>query len=189
MNDEQQLISAAESGDREAFHALYTRHVDSVYRLSLRMLGDPLDSEEVTQDVFVRVFRSLASFDARSSFKTWCLQIAINASYDVLRKRKRRAPHQADWRDDIEVASEHDERTQLMKVDLQYHLVRALNTLHEDLRTTFILRDIEDLAYQEISDLLGCSLGTVASRLARARKQMAARLSQVGIDAEYLGTV
>jgi len=189
MSADDNLISAARTGDPWAIRELYEKHVGSVYGLVYRMLDDKQEAEEITQDVFVKAFRALTRFDARSSFKTWCLQIAVNASYDVLRKRKRRAPYRAEWDERMDVRGDNPERGQLMRVDLQYHLGRALANLHEDLRTTFVLRDIEDLSYQEISDVLHCSPGTVASRIARARKQMAEQLTLVGIDAEYLGAV
>lgn len=183
-------MRAARRGDRSAFRELYERHAPVVFRVALRMLGHRTDAEDVTQEVFVTLFRRLPSFDFRSAFETWVYRITVNACYDVLRRRQRRAPHRGAYPEapDDEPAAP-DRRPPPLEAalagDVQRHVAEGLARLHPDLRAALVLKEIEDRSYQDIADVLGCSTGTVASRLARARAQMAAHLQAAGIDATY----
>ncbi len=188
------LLRAAGKGDPRAFQQLYEQHAPVVFRVAFRLLGNRLDAEDVTQEVFVTLYRRLGTFDFRSSFQTWCYRITVNACYDKMRKQKRRAAYQAGYVEDdngvpATVQADHQpEPVQRVLIqDLQRFVEQALARLHPDLRTALVLKEIEELSYQEIAAIMTCSQGTVASRLARARQQVAQYLRRAGIDATYLG--
>ena len=188
------LLRAAGKGDPRAFQQLYEQHAPVVFRVAFRLLGNRLDAEDVTQEVFVTLYRRLGTFDFRSSFQTWCYRITVNACYDKMRKQKRRAAYQAGYVEDdngvpAKVQANHrPEPVQRVLIqDLRRFVEQALARLHPDLRTALVLKEIEELSYQEIAAIMTCSQGTVASRLARARQQVAQYLRLAGIDATYLG--
>ncbi len=182
------LTDAARRGDRNSFRILYDRYSAGVYGLAYRMLGNRFDAEEVTQDVFVRVFNKIDTFEGRSLFRTWCLKIAVNTCYDRIRLKKRRTPYQVEWDEDTssaDTAGRDRSESFVLSSEVNRHVKSALQNMHEDLRITLILRDIEELPYDDISRILGCSMGTVASRIARARKHISTHLLSIGIDANY----
>ena len=188
------LLRAARKVDPRAFQQLYEQHAPVVFRVAFRLLGNRLDAEDVTQEVFVTLYRRLGTFDFRSSFQTWCYRITVNACYDKMRKQKRRAAYQAGYVEDengvpAEVQADHrpEPVQQVLIQDLWRFVEQALARLHPDLRTALVLKEIEELSYQEIAAIMTCSQGTVASRLARARQQVAHYLRLAGIDATYLG--
>ena len=188
------LLRAARKGDPRAFQQLYEQHAPVVFRVAFRLLGNRLDAEDVTQEVFVTLYRRLGTFDFRSSFQTWCYRITVNTCYDKMRKQQRRAAYQAGYVEDengvpAKVQADHrPEPVQRVLIqDLQRFVEQALARLHPDLRTALVLKEIEELSYQEIARIMACSQGTVASRLARARHQVAQYLRLAGIDATYLG--
>ena len=94
------LLRAVRKGDPRAFQQLYEQHAPVVFRVAFRLLGNRLDAEDVTQEVFVTLYRRLGTFDFRSSFQTWCYRITVNACYDKMRKQKRRAAYQASYVED-----------------------------------------------------------------------------------------
>lgn len=185
------LVRSAQQGDRRAFRALYERFHQRVYRTAVRLLGDRVRSEDVVQDVFVKLFENLADFDFRSSFSTWLYRITVNTCYALMRKRERRErreQYQARDRmvDDLApVAHGADAEAALSWNQVQYFVEEAIERLSPDLRATFVLRQMEGLSYREIGDVLDVSQGTVASRLARARRQLAETLRDAGIDESF----
>lgn len=183
------LVRAAQLGDRQAFRALFEQHKGRVFRTAYRLLGRREHAEDVTQEVFVTLFQRLGSFDHRSTFTTWLYRITVNACYDVMRKQERRAKYRAD---DVDIhafeglplgSSRTDEDARQREV--HHYVERALEGLGPESRTTFVLREVEGLPYDEIARVLGVSKGTVASRLARARQQLAEVLRGIGIDESY----
>lgn len=188
------LLRAARKGDSRAFQQLYEQYAPVVFRVAFRLLGNRLDAEDVTQEVFVTLHRRLGTFDFRSSFQTWCYRITVNTCYDKMRKQKRRAAYRAGYIEDtggvperIPAGRRSEPVQQVFLHDLQHYVEQALTRLHPDLRTALVLKEIEELSYQEIASIMACSQGTVASRLARARQQVATHLRRAGIDATYLG--
>lgn len=183
------LVRATQRGDRQAFRALYEQYRQRVFRTAYRLLGRREQAEDVTQEVFVTLFHRLDSFDHRSAFTTWLYRITVNACYDVMRKQERRAKYRAD---DVDLhtvenlplgSARADEDARQREV--QHYVERALGRLGQELRTTFVLREMEGLPYEEIARVLDVSQGTVASRLARARQQLAEVLRGIGIDESY----
>lgn len=188
------LLLSARKGDPRAFQQLYEQNAPMVFRVAFRLLGNRLDAEDVTQEVFVTLYRRLGTFDFRSSFQTWCYRITVNACYDKMRKQQRRAAYQAGYVEDddgvpetVQAGRRPEPVQKVLLQDLQRFVEQALARLHPDLRTALVLKEIEELSYQEIATIMACSQGTVASRLARARQQVAQYLRRAGIDATYLG--
>ena len=177
--DDAQLVTAAQSGDRGALDQLLRRHYDRVHAVCRRITGSASDADDACQEALIKIVRNLPRFDGRSSFGTWAYRIATNASLDELRKRQRRpslrvvddsgADRDASLVD--RVATDRFDR-----VDDELEIDAALAGLSEDFRVVVVLRDVIDLDYQEIADVLDIPLGTVKSRIARARAQLAQTL-------------
>jgi len=178
--DEAALIQAARQGDLAAFNRLVLAYQDMVYNLSYRMLGEPDGAEDAAQDTFISAYRSLGSYRG-GSFKAWLLRIATNTCYDELRRQKRRptTPLEPLDEDDQEVESPAwladpgetpEEATE--RKELALAIQRCLGDLPDEFRSVVILVDIQGLDYGEASQAIQKPVGTVKSRLARARQRM-----------------
>lgn len=193
-NDESRLVERARRGDTEAFEALISQYEKRVYGLAFRLTGNHEDASDMAQEAFVRVYMSLPDFRGDSSFGTWLTRIVHNACKDELRRRRRQRVSSLDepmdkddgemsrqWADPADGPEQAFERTELRR------LVReTVLSLDEDHRDILILRDFQDLTYEQIRDVLGLSLGTVKSRLNRARAALREALrSRLG-DRELL---
>jgi len=156
---------------RVAIGVLYERFQQRVYNTSLRVVGDADEASDILQDVFVLLFRKIHKFRARSTFASWVYRITVNLSLDRLRQRKRNpllgvAANSLDSLQDEQGRGGPEHRAALQ--DLEVHVQTALDGLSPRLRIVIVLRYLEGLSYQDISEILGCSLGTVKSRLNRA---------------------
>lgn len=178
-DEEQRLVDAARRGDIESFNALVRFYEGRVYNLCYRMLGDAESAADSSQDAFLSAFRNLRNFRG-GSFRSWMLRIATNTCYDVLRARKRRpstsldaeidsgedsAPLQV--RDPAETPDDF-----VLRRELASAIQEGLGHLPEEQRIVLILSDIEGLAYEEIAQVTDTNLGTVKSRLSRARARL-----------------
>ena len=154
-----------------ALGVLYERFRDRVYNVALRIVGDADEANDVLQDVFVLLFRKIQKFRARSVFASWVYRITVNLSLDHLRRR-RRNPLWAGGAVPLDSIEDEGRRLRPDRAadlrDLEEHVQRALEMLSDRLRIAVVLRYLEGLSYQEIAEILGCSLGTVKSRLNRA---------------------
>jgi RNA polymerase sigma-70 factor (ECF subfamily) len=156
---------------RAAMGILYERFRERVYNVALRILGDADEASDVLQDVFVLLFRKIHRFRARSYFAAWVYRITVNVSLDRLRAR-RRQPAATLPADALDLAQDSGagslpERAAVSR-DLEHHVRAALRSLSPRLRIVVVLRYLEGLSYQDIAEILDCSLGTVKSRLNRA---------------------
>ena len=175
--DDAQLVTAAQSGDRGALDQLLRRHYDRVHSVCRRITGSASDADDACQEALIKIVRNLPRFDGRSSFGTWAYRIATNASLDELRKRQRRPslPRLVDdraRRPTTRIARSIWRRRagrRSTRSTISSRSTAALDGLSEDFRVVVVLRDVIDLDYQEIAEVLDIPLGTVKSRIARAR--------------------
>ncbi|HVE18044.1 MAG TPA: sigma-70 family RNA polymerase sigma factor [Ilumatobacteraceae bacterium] len=172
-------MTAAQGGDRGALDQLLRRHYDRVHAVCRRITGHDADAADAAQDAMIAIVRNLDRFDGRSSFGTWAYRIATNASLDELRRRKRRP---------VPISSDDDEHSYREPADpdsgerveaIGDHLAldAALRTLSDEFRLPVVLRDVADLDYAEIAEVLDIPAGTVKSRIARGRAALAKALS------------
>ena len=166
-------IAAAASGDRRAYERLYRAHVDRVFSLCVRMLGDRQTAEEATQDVFVRVWEKLPGFRGESAFSTWLHRVAVNV---VLSRRKTASVQNARTVDDQEAELSAVSRPVLVadRLDLE----TAIAGLPAGARRVFVLHDVEGFTHEEIGDQLGITPGGSKAQLHRARMLLRAALTR-----------
>ena len=164
-----------------------TAHQDRIYTLCLRMTGDREDAQDAAQEAFLNAWRGLASFQGDSSFSTWLYRLASNACIDLLRKRKRRQEREnfcslddeeAGWLEPAAPGAGPEE--ELERKERRQALERELRALPDHQREILVMREVSGLSYQEIGELLSLDLGTVKSRLARARLALKKRLQENG---------
>lgn len=181
--DEVVLVERCQSGDAAAFDSLVAKYAPQVYNLAYRMVGDPDDAEDMAQAVFIRVFRAIKGFRGTSSFNTWLYRVATNVCLDELKRRKRR-PVATEWPPEEDVpldppsAAAVDPEAAALRRERQELVQRAIQSLPEAQRVVLVLADIQGLSYDEISQALGASLGTVKSRLNRARLALKSKLAR-----------
>jgi RNA polymerase sigma-70 factor (ECF subfamily) len=180
--DESALIRDAQKGDLEAFNRLVLAYQQLVYNVAYRVMGDPASAEDATQEAFISAYRSVARFRG-GSFRAWLLRIVTNACYDELRRRKRKPSSSLealtlDVGEPV-ISDASDLHTLPMKPDTaaeQAELARAiqdcLNHLPDDFRAVAVLVDVQGYDYQEVAAVIRKPLGTVKSRVARARARM-----------------
>jgi RNA polymerase sigma-70 factor (ECF subfamily) len=174
--DDAALVAAAQHGDRFALDQLLRRHYDRIHAVCRRIAGGTRDADDACQEALIKITRSLPRFDGRSAFGTWAYRIATNAALDELRKRERRpALHAIDDDAPHEIADT-SSGARIEAISDRLLLDEALGKLTDDLRTVLVLRDVADLDYGEIANSLDIPLGTVKSRIARARAALADQL-------------
>jgi len=177
-DNEQTLIQTAIRGNLEAFNSLVLHYQDSVYTLAYRIMGDSHSAADVSQEAFILAYRRLDSYRG-GNFRSWLLRITTNTAYDELRRRKRRP---ATAFDDLPGAEMDDgpplpgdtptPEQVVQQGELQSAIQNCINALGDDQRLVLVLSDIEGLSYQEIAENLGVQLGTIKSRLSRARSSV-----------------
>lgn len=168
-------MRAAQAGDRAALDALLRRHHDRIHTVCRRLAGNEADALDATQEALIAIARGIRRFDGRAAFSTWAYRVATNACLDELRRRKRRPtpglPEDLDVAGPATAAAQSsagiDALPDRMAID------EALARLTEEFRVPVVLRDVCDLDYAEIADRLGIPPGTVRSRIARGRAQLA----------------
>jgi RNA polymerase sigma-70 factor (ECF subfamily) len=187
QTDDHDLIRAFQGGDEKAFGVLVARHKDRLFNLCFWFLGDYHEADDVCQEVFIKIFQSLSGFRFEASFAAWSYRVAVNACKNRV---KSLAYRMKKWTDRLEpktaLASEaagggraaHQPApdSELERKELAEEVSRALNALAPEHRAVILLRDIEGLSYEEISQVTGVAAGTVKSRLARARGKVRKRL-------------
>jgi RNA polymerase sigma-70 factor (ECF subfamily) len=176
--EENQLIDQALTGDRAAFTCLVEQNQDRLFASMLQVTGSPDEAEEVVQDAFIRAFIKLDTFKRNSQFFTWLYRIAFNSA--LTRRRRRRANVSLDQSREqggMEVADKGDAVDEPMLRRERVDMVRqALQTLTEEHRAILVLREMQEHSYEDIAEILEISIGTVRSRLSRARHQLKLQL-------------
>ena len=181
---DQQLVERAQRGDKRAFELLVTKYQRKLTRLLSRFIRDSAEVEDVAQEAFIKAYRALPSFRGDSAFYTWLYRIGINTAKNYLVAMGRRAPTTTEF--DSEDAENFEDGEQLRDVNtpenelLSKEIARTVNesmdALPEELRTAIVLREIDGLSYEEIATVMNCPIGTVRSRIFRARETIAERL-------------
>jgi len=181
---DQVLVEQAQGGDQRAFDQLVGKYQRKLGRLLSRMIRDAAEVEDVTQEAFIKAYRALPSFRGDSAFYTWLYRIGINTAKNYLVSQGRRAPTSTEF--DADEAETFEDATQLRDINTPESLLlskqigqtvnAAMEALPEELRTAIVLREIEGLSYEEIAGIMDCPIGTVRSRIFRAREAVAGKL-------------
>lgn len=191
--DEQALIGSAQRGDLNAFNELVLLYQNQVYNLAYRIMGEGDSASDATQEAFISAYRAIGGYRG-GSFRAWLMRIVTNACYDELRRRKRRPTSSLDALYVTEAApgqvlAQHSEEPEayVQRQELSRVLHDGLQTLPQEQRAALVLSDVQGYNYQEIAEIAGVSLGTIKSRLSRARAKMRDYLSARGelLPAEY----
>jgi RNA polymerase sigma-70 factor (ECF subfamily) len=187
MTSDEDLVARSIDGDTESFNQLVKRWERPIYALAYRTLGRDEDARDITQETFLRAFRSIGGFRGQAKFSSWLYRIALNLCRDWIR-RERRAPvvQAPEGVDVIELASEPDpgesvEET-VTRRNLSEHVQRAMGALSEEQRSTIILKEYQGLTFQEIADLQGCPLSTVKTRLYQGLTVLRRELDRQGVE-------
>jgi RNA polymerase sigma-70 factor (ECF subfamily) len=181
---DQQLVERAQRGDKQAFDLLVSKYQRKLGRLLSRFIRDPAEVEDVAQEAFIKAYRALPSFRGDSAFYTWLYRIGINTAKNYLVAMGRRAPTVTEFDSDEAESFEDGEHlrdintpeSMLLSKEIGATVNAAMEDLPDDLRTAITLREIEGLSYEEIASIMNCPIGTVRSRIFRAREAIAARL-------------
>lgn len=180
MEREQQLIIDARKGDVAAFEALIGEHQKRIFSIAFRMAGNPEDAADMAQEVLIKIFKNLGKFQGNSKFSTWVYRVATNTCLDELKKLRRHTAYSLDQELETEegsVAAELADEAptpeeSAERRDLQRAVSEAIGMLSEDHKKAILLRDMQGFSYEEIANILQCSVGTVKSRINRARAQL-----------------
>jgi RNA polymerase sigma-70 factor (ECF subfamily) len=178
------LVERVQSGDREAFGLLVAKYQRRLLRLVMRLVRDPAEAEDVTQEAFIKAYRALPNFRGESAFYTWLYRIGVNTAKSWLQARGKRVPLVSEIIDPEDGNVEdtgllfNDETPErlLMSKQIGETVSDAMDALPEELRTAISLREIDGMTYEDIAETMGCPVGTVRSRIFRAREAIAARL-------------
>ena len=176
---DERVIKACQQGDREAFRLLFETYKDKVFSIALYSNGgDQTTASDVTQQIFLKLMTSITQFRGDSQFTTWLYRMVTNVCIDEQRKRRRFLPFgAAPVMNQFEAKRPQEQR--YAKLELAESVQLALAGLKPKFRMPILLKYVEELSYEEIADVLGCSKGTVASRLNRGHKQLAQRLAHL----------
>lgn len=182
--DDRALVAAAQRGDRDAFRTLFERYHRRAYALALGILRHQDDAMDAVQDAFIKAHKHLDKFEGTSSFYTWLYRIVMNVSIDHLRKHKRVKPVELD---ESRVENDADDPLlprilggnpgrALLDKQIRARIDQALDELSENHRAVLVMRELEGLSYEDMAQAMGCSKGTIMSRLFHARRNMQKRL-------------
>lgn len=184
---DRQLVERARLGDKRAFELLVEKYRRRLLRLLSRMVRDPEEVEDIAQETFIKAYRALPNFRGDAAFYTWLYRIGVNTAKNYLATRKKAMPTISDqaMSDD----DEPDERlvaqdistpeSMLLSKQVAMAVNQVVEALPEELRTAITLREMEGLSYEEIAEMMGCPIGTVRSRIFRAREAIAAKLRPI----------
>ncbi|HEU4770380.1 MAG TPA: sigma-70 family RNA polymerase sigma factor [Pyrinomonadaceae bacterium] len=172
-----QVIEACQQGDRDAFKCLFEAYKDKVFSIAVYSSGgDRALAEDVTQQIFLKLFTAIRQFRGDSEFTTWLYRLVVNACLDERRKRRRLIP----WETTAAMEKPADKKPQerqYARFEVTEAVRLAIGELKPAFRLPILLKYVEGLSYEEIAEVMGCSKGTVASRLNRGHSQLAKRLS------------
>jgi len=182
---DKQLVERVQRGDKQAFDLLVLKYQHRIIKLVSRYIRDPSDAMDVAQDAFLKAYRALPNFRGESAFYTWLYRIAINTAKNYLVMQSRHLLEtevipESEEGEQFELESTLKEystpENMVLTDEIQATIVAAIDDLPDDLRTAILLREVEGLSYEEIANVMGCPVGTVRSRIFRARESVDNRL-------------
>ncbi len=196
LHNEERLIEACRQGDRESFRQLFELHKDRVWSVALHFIGDEAAARDITQQVFLKLFTAINHFRGEAGFSTWLYRLTVNACLDEQRRRRRflsfdffktgdgssvgrnlmEQQQAKQFEQQLQAMAQEDHHAQL---ELSAAVKAAVKELKPKLRMAILLKYFEGLSYEEMASVLGCSAGTVASRLNRGHKELARRLAHL----------
>jgi RNA polymerase sigma-70 factor, ECF subfamily len=175
---DRELVGACQRGDRDAFRALFEAYRNKVYSIALRFSGDQAAAMDIAQETFIKLFSSIRDFRGDASFDTWIYRLVVNASVDHRRRGWRLLPLLDDFAETLRAPAVNS-LDDLLRDERGERVRAAIDRLAAELRIVVVLRYTEGLSYDEIAEVLGCAVGTVASRLNRAHKKLERWLAHV----------
>ena len=179
------VIEACQQGDRAAFQLLFETYKDKVFSIAVYSSGgDRAVADDVTQQIFLKLFTAIRQFRGESEFTTWLYRLVVNACLDEKRRRRRLLP----WGETVAMRNPSDKKPQekqYARLEVAEAVREAIGELKPKFRLPILLKYIEGLSYEEIASVMGCSKGTVASRLNRGHSQLAKRLSHLNNPAAW----
>jgi RNA polymerase sigma-70 factor, ECF subfamily len=187
--DEEELavIRRAKAGDSRAFDGLVKKYQRGIYHLAMRMMLNHQDADDVVQEAFIKAYVNLESYSEQYKFYTWLYRIAMNTALTMLKQRHRGNPSLDTMMADehFQPAVDQDVEKDIEYADTEARVRKALDQIHPELRSVFVLRTWGELSYQEIADTLDVQIGTVMSRLSRARGKLQHVLREIDPDLEH----
>jgi len=178
--NDREVIEACQRGDWDAFRLLFEAHKHRVYSIALRYCGDESAAMDIAQETFLKLLSSIQDFRGNASFESWLYRIVVNRCLDHQRRGRRLMPFLEGLLDIVSAPAE-SALQELLRVEMTKDVQRIVGTLPPEQRIVVVLRYTEGLAYDQIAEILGCSAGTVASRLNRAHKVLERRLSHLRV--------
>ncbi len=176
-----ELVVKAQKGDLPAFEQLVEQHYTKIYNIALGIMGNPHDAEDAAQNVLIKIYRAVGDFKFQSKFSTWIYRITANVCTDELRKRKRqRAISTDELTEDVLGADLATPEAHALSREAVSDLRCAINSLKDEHKKVIVLRDINGFSYEEIAGITNCSVGTVKSRISRARSALKDTLTTSG---------
>lgn len=174
---DEHLVRLTLSDHSETFARLYDRHYLKIYRIAYGMTGNRESAEDLTQEIFLRAFQKLHQFTGAASFSTWLHRLAVNCSINYCRQEKKNRYHDSINDITLSTGASWEVEKEVIHRQMQQVIQNALSTLKPDLRMVVLLKDVEELSYEEIALRMDCAIGTVGTWLNRARLQLAKRLA------------
>ncbi len=168
------LIKKSANGNLDAFEQIYKTASPYIYTIVYQVTNNEEDAQDVTQEVFIKVYNSLSSFNFKSSFKTWIYKVALNTALNTVKKRTRDMRKIEEYNDAAKGSSFHADTDPIHNNDNDFNIEEVLKILNPDQRACILLREVEGLSYKEIAEALKININTVRSRLKRARLALAA---------------
>lgn len=177
QNWERELVEACRRGEREAFRELFETYKGKVYSVALRFSGNEAAAMDIAQDTFLKLFSCIGEFRGEAGFETWVYRMVVNRCLDQRRRSRRIIPLAGEFLASLRVPG--DALADLLRSEVSARVKRAVEKLPPEMRIAIVLRYTEGLSYEQMAEVLGCSQGTVASRLNRAHKALERRLAHM----------
>ena len=192
INIEKLWVSELKRGEKAAFQKLYEEYHQKIYGTAITMLGNAEDAEDAVQEVFMKIYRKVSYFNSKSKIGTWLYRIAVNVCIDHVRRNKVRRAKSVSLKESSLISlTENGEKADSSVASGEVNRITkiAITQLSPKLRTVVVLRDLQGLTHSEIADILGCSKGTVSSRLNRGRLKLRDLLISQGLDETYFSEI